>query len=202
MTHLNVALIHVHYLYIVEHCPLTPAVYKPNSFLSCICSVKKATTLRWVDNNLMYFFFVFLNIFVFSSVYIILWCFSNLHCYYTISTTTVLRPCGFYPGLPGWAGTRKVKTSLDLFKQEIVNGSGISWAICKSAPHPRYNSHTSIPPLYFLLARCPSCHPTNSIKALKEFATYKCKNNKRWSQNVELEDQFWVEAVNLVFRKG
>jgi len=26
---------------------------------------------------------------------------------------------------------------------------------------------TWIPPLYFLQARCPSCHPTYSVKALK-----------------------------------
>ena len=32
---------------------------------------------------------------------------------------------------------RKVKTNLDLLEQEIVSGSGICWAICKSAPHPR-----------------------------------------------------------------
>jgi len=31
----------------------------------------------------------------------------------------------------------KGKTNLDLLDQEITNGSGISWAICKSAPHPR-----------------------------------------------------------------
>jgi len=31
--------------------------------------------------------------------------------------------------------TRKVKTNLDLL--ETVSGSGICWAICKSAPHPR-----------------------------------------------------------------
>jgi len=30
------------------------------------------------------------------------------------------------------------KTSLDLLEQEIVSGSGISWAICKSAPWPRH----------------------------------------------------------------
>jgi len=29
------------------------------------------------------------------------------------------------------------KTNLDLLEQEIVSGSGISLAICKSAPHPR-----------------------------------------------------------------
>jgi len=32
--------------------------------------------------------------------------------------------------------TRNVKTNLDLLEQEIVSGSGICWAICKSAPHP------------------------------------------------------------------
>ena len=40
-------------------------------------------------------------------------------------------------GLPGWAGTRKVKPIWILLKQETVSGSGISWAICKSAPHTR-----------------------------------------------------------------
>jgi len=38
------------------------------------------------------------------------------------------------PGLPGWAGTRKVKPVWILLKQETVSGSGSSWAICKSAP--------------------------------------------------------------------
>jgi len=40
-------------------------------------------------------------------------------------------------GLPGWAGTRKVKPIWILLKQEIVSGNGISWAICKSAPCSR-----------------------------------------------------------------
>jgi len=29
------------------------------------------------------------------------------------------------------------------------------------------DNHTSTPPLSFLQAGCPSCHPTNSVKALK-----------------------------------
>jgi len=29
------------------------------------------------------------------------------------------------------------------------------------------DNHTSTPPLNFLQAGCPSCHPTNSVKALK-----------------------------------
>jgi len=52
-------------------------------------------------------------------------------------------------------------------KQETVSGSGISCAICKSAPCPR---QTTTPATYhsvFLQAGRPSCLPTNSIKALK-----------------------------------
>jgi len=41
------------------------------------------------------------------------------------------------PWLPGWAGTRKVKPIWILLKQETVGGSGIRWAICKSAPRSR-----------------------------------------------------------------
>ena len=74
---------------------------------------------------------------------------------------------GPFSGLPRWASTRKVKLIWILLKQETVSGSGISSAICKSAtrswqiitPAP----HHSV----FLQARCPSCHPTNSVKALK-----------------------------------
>jgi len=32
-----------------------------------------------------------------------------------------------------WEG----KTNLDILEQETASGSGISWAICKSAPRPR-----------------------------------------------------------------
>jgi len=44
---------------------------------------------------------------------------------------------GPFLGLPRWAGTRKVKPIWILLKQETVSGSGISWAICKSAPRSR-----------------------------------------------------------------
>ena len=48
-------------------------------------------------------------------------------------THTHTRLTALFPGLPGWAGTRKVKPIWILLKQETVSGSGISWAICKSA---------------------------------------------------------------------
>ena len=75
---------------------------------------------------------------------------------------------GLFPGLPRWASTRKAKRIWILLKQETVSGSGISWAICKSAPRSRQiTMPCSTPPLSFLQAGCPSCRPTNSVKALK-----------------------------------
>ena len=50
---------------------------------------------------------------------------------------THTRLTALYPGLPGWASTRKAKPIWILLKQETVSGSGISWAICKSAPRSR-----------------------------------------------------------------
>ena len=55
----------------------------------------------------------------------------ELSSYTTHTHTRLTAP---FPGLPGWAGTRKVKPIWILLKQETVSGSGISWAICKSAP--------------------------------------------------------------------
>jgi len=59
------------------------------------------------------------------------------------------------------------KTNMDLLEQETVSDSGISWTICKSAPCP---TQTTMPAPHYssvLQAECPSCRPTNSIKALK-----------------------------------
>jgi len=69
------------------------------------------------------------------------------------------------PGLPGWAGTRKVNLTKPvwiLLKQETV-----AWAICKSAPHSRQITTPATHHSVFLQAGCPSCRPTNSVRALK-----------------------------------
>ena len=50
---------------------------------------------------------------------------------------THTRLMALFPGLPRWAGTRKVKPIWILLKQETVSGSGISWTICKSVPCSR-----------------------------------------------------------------
>jgi len=70
-----------------------------------------------------------------------------------------------FPGLPRWVGTRKVKPIWILLKQETVSGSGISWAICKSAPYSRVqtDNHTSTPPLCFYKPDAlPVAEPTAS----------------------------------------
>ena len=81
-------------------------------------------------------------------------------------THTHTRLTALCPGLPGWAGTRKVKPIWILLKQDTVSGSGISWAICKSAPRSRLIT-TPAPHHSVLQAGCPSCRPTNSVRALK-----------------------------------
>jgi len=73
-----------------------------------------------------------------------------------------------YPGeLTPERKNQENKTNLDLLEQEIVSGSGISWAICKSPPWPRHITMPASHHSSFLQARCPSCCPTTSVKALK-----------------------------------
>ena len=55
-----------------------------------------------------------------------------------------------------------------------MSGSGISWAICKSASRSRQITMPVLHHSKFLQAGCPSCRPTNSVKALK--AKHKAQN--------------------------
>ena len=76
------------------------------------------------------------------------------------------RLTALFPGVAGWASTRKVKTNLDFTE---ARDSELQWyqlghmQICTSL---QTDNHASTPPLSFLQAGCPSCHPTNSVKAL------------------------------------
>ena len=95
----------------------------------------------------------------------------NAHRYFTwigptTGTHTHTRLTALCPGLPGWAGTRKVEPIWILLKQETVIGSGISWAIGKSAPRYRQITTPASHHSGFLQAGCPSCRPTDSVKAL------------------------------------
>jgi len=59
---------------------------------------------------------------------------------------------------------QKGKTNLDLLEQETVSGSGISWAICKSAPRLRQitmpAAHRSV---FYRPDVLPAAKPTESM---------------------------------------
>jgi len=86
-------------------------------------------------------------------------CFEAVH-WHTHTHTRLMALC---PGLPGCAGTRKVKQIWILLKQETVSGSGIHWAICKSAPRSRQIT-TPAPPAQFFYRpdALPVAQPTVS----------------------------------------
>jgi len=67
------------------------------------------------------------------------------------------------PGLPWWASTRKVKPIWILLKQETVSGIGISWDICKSAPHSRQIT-CQYPTAQFFTGRKPFLPPNQQSK--------------------------------------
>ena len=77
---------------------------------------------------------------------------------------------GLCPGPPGWAGTRKVKPGrLNQSGFTGVRDSEWQWHLLgymqvrTSSQTTTSTSHHSV----FLQAGCPSCRPTNSVKALK-----------------------------------
>jgi len=77
---------------------------------------------------------------------------------HTYTRLTVL-----FPELPGSVGTRKVKPMWISLKRETVSGSGISWAIRKSAPCARQittpTPHYSV---FYRLDALPAAQPTAS----------------------------------------
>jgi len=89
-----------------------------------------------------------------------------------------------YPGLPSWAGTRKAKPIWILLKQETLSGSGISWAICKSAPSSRQITmpapHHSV---FYRSDALPAAQPTAS---------------KHWRQNVCTEIERYLQWLSCV----
>ena len=95
----------------------------------------------------------------------------NTHCNYNhnkTSTTTSTHPFnGPLCGTTRVSQYQKGKSNLDFTE---ARESEWQWhqlghmQVCTSL---QTDNHASTPPLSFLQARCPSCRPTNSIKALK-----------------------------------
>jgi len=99
------------------------------------------------------------------------WC----HCH-PKTTSSLANTTHTYPfnGLFSWTTRvgryQKGKTNLDFTE---ARDSEWKWhqvghmQVCTSL---QTDNHASTSPLSFLQARCPSCHPTNSVKALKALA--------------------------------
>jgi len=74
---------------------------------------------------------------------------------------------GPFPGLPKWACTRKVKTNLDFTEARDSEWQWHQLGCMQVCTSIQTDNHAITPPLSFLQAGCPSCHPTNSVQALK-----------------------------------
>ena len=94
------------------------------------------------------------------------------HLFWKTHTHTHTRLTALFPGLPGWAGTRKVKPMWILLEQETVSGSGISWAVCKSAPRSRQIT-TPAPHHSVFTGRMPFLSP-NQERQSTEGKTINC----------------------------
>jgi len=82
-----------------------------------------------------------------------------------------------------------------------VTGSGISWVICKSAPHCR---QLTLPALQdsVLQAGCRSCHRTNSIKALKAQLTIKIHTQlfKQFCRQTKDSGEHYIIIITASFQ--
>jgi len=97
----------------------------------------------------------------------------------TYTHTTILQPSWILSGTTQVSWQQKGKSNLDLLEQEIVSGSGISWAICKPASWPRHittpASHHSV---FNRQDALPATQPTASKHwrhtLINEWQTWQC----------------------------
>ena len=94
------------------------------------------------------------------------WCKLVIKICVSLQTHTHTSLTALFPGLPVWAGTREVKPIWILLKQETVSGSGISWAICKSAPRSR---QTTMPAHHHSVFYRPDALPATQPTASKHW---------------------------------
>ena len=110
---------------------------------------------------------------------------SGAHCHpqtHTYSTALC-------PGLPGWAGTRKVKPIGILLKQETVSGSGISWAICKSASRSR--QMTMLAPHHSVFTGRLPFLPTNQL----------CQSTEGMAPTVHRKQKNWLQTESKLTKQ-
>jgi len=103
------------------------------------------------------------------------------------------------PGLPGWAGTRKAKPIWILLKQETVSRSGISWAICKSAPRSRQTTAHQHLTAQFFTGRMPFLSPNQQRQSTE--GTYTTDTRNARSQ-LNIATVTYCRTTNELYRVG
>jgi len=101
---------------------------------------------------------------------------------------------GPFPGLPGWAGTRKVKPIWISLKQETMRGSGISWAICKSASRSRQITIPAPHHSSFFTGRMPFL-PPNQQRQSTEGIIHRYTNYTFWTYNQYCVMWIWNSTI-------
>jgi len=95
---------------------------------------------------------------------------------------------GPFSGTTQLSRYQKVKTNLDFTKARDSERHWRQLGHMQVYTLIQTDNHASTPPLTFLQARCPSCRPTNSVKALMPFLTQEghqaCKKTEWWGAGV------------------
>ena len=112
-------------------------------------------------------------------------------------THTHTRLMALCPGLPGWAGTRKVELIWVLLKQETVSGSGINWAICNSASSSRQIT-TPAPHHSVCTGRMPFLLPNQQCQSTEGFFMH-ITNYLRTAQSYNCGSLVWYKCGALPF---
>ena len=82
-------------------------------------------------------------------------------------TTTTNHLMALFSGTTQVSQYQKGKTSLDFTEARDSEWQWHQLGHMQVCTLLQTDNHASTPPLSFLQARCPSCHPTDSVKALK-----------------------------------
>ena len=134
-------------------------------------------------------------------------------CYVMPSSDRITRPTththpfnGPFSGTTWVSRYQKGKTNLDFTE---ARDSEWPWhqlghmQVCTSF---QADNHASTPPLCFLQAGCPSCRPTNSVKALKakhgQQHSYKMAAALSWSCEDDSSTDITTGKSDLLFRAG
>ena len=105
---------------------------------------------------------------------------------------------GLFSGITQVSRYQKGKTNLDFTEERDSEWQWHQLGYMQVCTLLQTNNHTSTPPLCFLQAGCPSCRPTNSVKALKA-ASCEITTNKNSSTLINIiSSSFMQHSTYLI----